>query len=372
MERRIIFLALFFVWITVEALADGVAPQYSSFVIQPGETRKVKIILSQTREKECEVSLQPSHCFIDGNGRLLFSDRFSDLKLAVDERSYSAVRFVKPEKIKLKFNEWKEVPLTISVPGNTPPGEYYAAMVTKPSNLVSLISIIVDSGSLKGEGRITSVETRLVNDQLLIQALFENTGSKTIVPSAVSYIKKDGKVIDTVALTAAGRNYEFVMHHNVRLLAGLIQKILPVHNDYTAEVIIDYGSAGKATMTKSFSLDRTTYLRQKAFFTVQVDPTFATLVIPPGGFYAFPISVKNLDTNRMSLKILSSESWVTPSKKEIILEPNEEKSIPIAFLVPRIHEELDVKVVFVPERGRPCQTLIKIDPQPNFNLRPPS
>jgi len=363
---RSVFSILLLALVAVEACASGISPQYSMLSIQPGQRQTIKIAVLQTDERETEVSLLPRHCLIEPDGRLIFSEKFSDLKVKQNEEKYSAVPFIEGGKARARFDEWKEVALTVSVPPNTPPGEYYAALIMKPSNLGSILTVAVVPESLKAHARVASLETKWVDDQLCIDALLENNGSKTLWPFAKAFIKKGEKVLDSVALDVVGRNYRFVLHDNTRRLRGVFQNLLPVDNDYTAEVAATYEQNGKATLTRGFSVDRGTYLRQKGFSTIEVSPSSTTLAIPPNGFYVLMASVKNVDSAPVSVRVLASDTWATPVTSQVTLEPEEAKTIPVSLLMPRVSERIDTKIIFMPSRGRPYQTSIIVFPKMEF------
>lgn len=341
----------------------GIAPQFSIFAFRPGETREITITVLQDKDRSSEVSLVPCHSYVDKDGRLIFSENFSELGLGVDEKSYSAVPFIKPERVTLKHDEWKEVPVTVSVPESTPPGEYYAAIVAKPTNLVSVVSIVVGAESLKTEANISSVETAFINDQLMIRATLENTGSRTIVPSATALIKRNGKLIDAVSLEVKGKQNEFVMHNNTRKLIGKVQSVLPVFDKYDAEIIVSYGPNQKLTVSRQFSVDRDTYLRQRDNSVIEVTPSFVKLAVPPSGFYVCPIWVRNPGSEPVTIKVFATEVWSLPTVTEETLQPEETKVVNIALFTPNSFDKLETKVIIMPGKGKSYQSSIKVYPK---------
>jgi hypothetical protein len=363
---KMLFLLACIFFIPRNIFGGGIAPQFSTFVFKPGESRQITITVLQDRDKSSEVSLVPSHCHIDRDGRLVFSENFSDLGLKADPKGYSAVSFIKPEKVTLKYDEWKEVPITVSVPESTRPGEYYAAIVAKPTNLVSVVSIMVEPESLRTDARIATVETAFINDQLLIRALLENTGSRTIVPSAVALIKRKGKLIDAVALEVAGKQNDFVMHNNTRKLIGKVQNVLPVYDKYDAEIIVSYGPTHKLTVSRQFSVDRDTYLRQRDNSVIEVNPSFVKLAIPPGGFYVCPLWVRNPGPDPVTIRVFATEVWSLPTVTEETLQPEETKAVNIALFTPKSFDKLETKVIIMPNKGKSYQSSIKVYPKTRF------
>jgi hypothetical protein len=72
MYQRTVLGVLFLIFISAKALALGIAPQYARVFMQPGETKSVKVVVLQAKEKEAVVSVVPSHCLIDPDGRTIF------------------------------------------------------------------------------------------------------------------------------------------------------------------------------------------------------------------------------------------------------------------------------------------------------------
>jgi hypothetical protein len=344
------------------AEATGIAPQVSVLTLRPGESGKIMVSVLQYRQPEFEVSLVPEHAVLDKEGRLIFAERFADLGLAAEERTYSAVRFIRPEKVKLKGNEWKTVPLAVTVPKGTPPGEYYAAVVARPTSLVSLVSVVVEPRDLRAGCRVASVDVRVVNNELVISGILENTGSRTIIPSVVAMIRREGKVVDAVSLSLSGRQYDFLQHHARRQFSGTIQNILPVANNYTAEVVVRYGTEERASGEKAFSVERDLYLRQQGLKTVQASPSAAKLALPPGGFYLFPVSVKNVSPDPVTFKVYATDSWAVPAVGEGTLQPGETRVISVALTAPRSFDQLETNLLVVPGRGHAYRTAIRVYP----------